>query len=220
MLATACALCTHFRLVSRLQLCRYVHPYPPAGVYLQINGTRVPNHGFVGRGELRVSNRNRSIDNPLLCVTPDNTNCCSSAETGGGALLGNWYFPNGTEVPPDSTGWNFYITKGPGVVRLHRRTGGVSGIYRCEIPDQSGINQILYVGLYAISSITSGKQNDISLPVPWSPESRPTVDNKPTPLFWMTFCFSLESTPTYLSRSIYAVTLSKKQQAALCKGRD
>ena len=125
-----------------------------AGVYLQLlDGTRVSNHGFVARGEL-----SRPTDNPLLCVTPDNTNCCSTAETGG-ATLGNWYFPNGTEVPPDSTRWNFSITRRPGVVRLHRHTGGVSGIYRCVIPDQSGVNQTLYVGLYAITIQESGKQN-------------------------------------------------------------
>ena len=116
---------------------------------MQISGTRVPNHGFVARGDIRT-------DNPLLCVTPDNTTCCSSAETGG-APLGNWYFPNGTEVPPDSTGWLFYTTRGSGVVRLHRRTRGVSGIYRCVIPDQSGVNQTLYVGLYATTSTTSGE---------------------------------------------------------------
>ena len=133
--------------------CSYVLThYLLAGVYLQLlDGTRVPNHGFVGRGEL-----SRPTDNPLLCVTPDNMTCCSTAETGG-ALLGNWYFPNGTEVPPDSTGWLFYITRGPGVVQLHHRTGGDSGIYHCVIPDQSGVNQTLYVGLYAITSVTSGK---------------------------------------------------------------
>ena len=126
--------------------------YVSAGVYLQLlDGTRVPNHGFVGRGDL-----SRPTDNPLLCVTPDNTTCCSTAETGG-APLGNWYFPNGTQVPPDSTGWNFYINRGPGVLRLHRHTGGVSGIYRCMIPDQSGVNQTLYVGLYAITDQPSGK---------------------------------------------------------------
>ena len=90
-------------------------------------------------------------------MTPDNITCCSTAETGG-APLGNWYFPNGTEVPTNDTGWLFYSTRGPGVVRLHRRTGGVSGIYRCVIPDQSGVNQTLYVGLYAINSITSSKK--------------------------------------------------------------
>ena len=122
----------------------------PLGVYLQIDGTRVPNHDFVGRRELN--------NNPLLCVTPDNITCCSTAETGG-APLGNWYFPNGTEVPTNDTGWLFYITRGPGVVQLHRHAGGVSGIYCCVIPDQCGVNQTLYVGLYAISNITSGKQN-------------------------------------------------------------
>ena len=90
-------------------------------------------------------------------MTPDNITCCSTEETRG-APLGNWYLPSGTEVPPDSTGWNFSTTWGPGVVRLHHRTGGVSGIYHCVIPDQSGVNQTIYVGLYSISSITSGEQ--------------------------------------------------------------
>ena len=90
-------------------------------------------------------------------MTPNNTSCCASAETGG-APLGNWYFPNGTEIPLDSTRWLFYISRGPGVVRLHRRTGGVSGIYHCVIPDLTGVNQTLYVGLYAIALTTSGKQ--------------------------------------------------------------
>ena len=43
------------------------------------------------------------------------------------------------------------------MVRLHRRTGGVSGIYHCVIPDQSGVNQTLSVGLYSTSAQTSGK---------------------------------------------------------------
>ena len=43
------------------------------------------------------------------------------------------------------------------MVQLHRRTGGVSGIYRCVIPDQSGVSQTLNVGLYAIPIPTSGK---------------------------------------------------------------
>ena len=117
-----------------------------------MDGTRVSSHGFVDRSELSTP-----TDNPLLCVTPDNITCCSTAETGVDPL-GYWYFPNGTEVTPDSTGWLFYSTRGPCVVRLHHRGGDVSGIHHCVIPDQSGVNQTLYVGLYAISSQTSGKQ--------------------------------------------------------------
>ena len=127
--------------------------YLSTGVYLQFDELKVANHGFVVRGDI-----DKSADNPLLCVTPDNVTCCSTAETRGDPL-GNWYFPNGTEVPPDSTGWNFSTTRGPGVVRLHRHTGGESGIHHCVIPDQSGVNQTLYVGLYAITVQESGKQN-------------------------------------------------------------
>ena len=141
---------TQYRVVHVLTAC-----WSPAGVYLQINKKRVANHGFVARGDIDIH-----TNNSLLCVTPNNTNCCSSAETEGDPL-GNWYFPNGTEVPTNDTGWPFYITRGPGVVRLHRHTGGVSGIYRCVIPDQSGVNQTLYVGLYAVSDIKSGKQNNL-----------------------------------------------------------
>ena len=34
------------------------------------------------------------------------------------------------------------------MVRLNRRSGGVVGLYLCEIPDADGVNQTLYVGLY------------------------------------------------------------------------
>jgi len=105
----------------------------------------------VARGDVGIPN-----GESLLCVTPDSTTCCSSVESGG-APLGNWYFPNATEVPPNSAGWLFYITRGPGVVRLHRHTGGVSGIYHCEISNPSGANQSIYVGLYSFSHPTSGK---------------------------------------------------------------
>ena len=54
---------------------------------------------------------------------------------------GGHHCPNGTVVPPDRRGWLFYITRGPGVVKLHCRIGGVSGIYHC-------VNQTLYAGLY------------------------------------------------------------------------
>ena len=97
--------------------------------------------------------------NPLLCVTPDNITCCSTVETGGDPL-GNWYFPNRTEVPTNDTGWLFYTTREPGVVRLHQlynHTGGVPGIYRCEIPDLIGDTQTLDVGLYDLTRMASGK---------------------------------------------------------------
>jgi len=123
---------------------------------LELNGTRIPNgHGFVAPMEIDISN-----GEPLLCVTPQST-CCSSAESIGGALPGNWYFPNGDQVS-SNTSQVFYTTRGTGVIRLHRNRGGLGerprGIFRCELPDQTGVNQTLYVGLYALTVETSGKR--------------------------------------------------------------
>ena len=44
--------------------------------------------------------------------------------------------------------WEFYRNRGPSVVRLHRRRGGITGIYRCVIPDAASVDQAMYIGLY------------------------------------------------------------------------
>ena len=81
--------------------------------------------------------------------------------------LGDWFFPNGTAVPNVIIGfvgggtsgtpiiWKFYRNRGPGVVRMHRREGGVDGIYRCEIPVSLGppiVYQNIYIGVYTAST--------------------------------------------------------------------
>ena len=89
----------------------------------------------------------------LLCVT-NQTACCQSNDTGGPAL-GNWIFPNGTKVPSDNanrTQWDFYRTRGQMVVYMHRRRGGVEGIYHCEIPDTMNVIQTIYIGVYSAST--------------------------------------------------------------------
>ena len=34
------------------------------------------------------------------------------------------------------------------MVRLHRRRGGVEGIYWCDIPDSMNVKQTIYIGVY------------------------------------------------------------------------
>ena len=116
------------------------------GVRLMLSGTATPNHGY-----LLLENIGEG-GNALLCIT-NNTACCSRAQVPGEGILGNWYYPNGTVVPNllinnQSLQWGFYRNRGPRVVRMHRRRGGVTGIYRCEIPDANGVYQRMYVGLY------------------------------------------------------------------------
>ena len=106
-----------------------------------MNGAIIPNHSFIlldNIGESRES---------LLCLT-DLPACCRSDYTGGRGPLGHWFFPNGTMVPNFGEQWDFYRTRGQMVVLMHRRRGGVTGIYHCDIPDQNGHPCRLYVGVY------------------------------------------------------------------------
>ena len=90
-------------------------------------------------------------DTALLCRT-NLTACCQPLRTGeNGTPLGNWFFPNGTSVPSNG---DIYRTRGQMVVRLHRRRGGVAGIYHCEIPDSMHINQTIYIGVYTANTST------------------------------------------------------------------
>ena len=106
------------------------------------NNTRVSLEG-IGEG-----------DDALLCIT-NQTVCCSPPYTGEmGFTIGNWFFPNGTEVPggvvnaTSGTRWNFYRDRGEMVVRMHRRRGGEYGIYRCEVPDARNITQAIFIAVY------------------------------------------------------------------------
>ena len=94
-------------------------------------------------------------DDALLCMT-DLTDCCRPPGNGFG--FANWFFPNETSVPSMVTSAtsgdqsDFYSTRGQMVVRMHRRRGGVEGIYRCEIPISMNVNQTIYIGLYSAST--------------------------------------------------------------------
>ena len=135
-----------------IQSLRYLHdkisPHFYSAEVGLFHGREVLNHGIVYLQDIGEHHT------ALLCLT-NNTHCCSRQYTYGGTIQGQWYFPNGTSVPNrgsyyifDGHYWKFYRDRGLGVVRMHRRRGGVVGIYRCEIPDANGVNQTLFVGLY------------------------------------------------------------------------
>ena len=89
----------------------------------------------------------------LLCLT-DQPACCRPPYTKptGQSATGNWFFPNGTRVPSSGTRWDFHRTRGQSKVLLHRRRGGVDGIHLCDIPDKTGVDQKLYIGVYNAST--------------------------------------------------------------------
>ena len=120
---------------------------------------------FSGAGDVWFSLKNKTYqnnsivtledigegDDALLCVT-NLTACCKHPYTGeNGSVIGNWFFPNETRVPGGNLNTAFHRTRGEMVVPLHRRRGGVDGIYRCEIPDSMEVTQTIYIGVYTAS---------------------------------------------------------------------
>ena len=90
----------------------------------------------------------------LECHT-DDTTCCRGIDFGNpnGTGRGEWYYPDGTVVPPPPEGdvqaTGFYRTRDHMVIRLNRvgSTQLPTGVYRCEIPGAGGVNIVRYVTL-------------------------------------------------------------------------
>ena len=74
---------------------------------------------------------------------------CSSS----GNQIGEWYYPDGTTVREQGSGGPFYVLKRiNGRIDLFPRNSlGVNdeGIYTCIIPDEDGMDQTLYIGVYS-----------------------------------------------------------------------
>ena len=107
--------------------------YQYSDVTLWHNGSTIFNHSLVITDEFR-----KDID--LFCVTNYDV---------GSSGVGSWYFPNETEVPQSETGLSQY--RGRSYVALthtNSLTPPPSGLYRCVIPDSSGVNMTLFAGIY------------------------------------------------------------------------
>ena len=121
-------------------------------------GQTIPNNSLVNLEDLLLRRDNTQPTNTnglptLMCVT-DLVDCCDSPNT----VLGNWYYPNGRTVVFNTAGGTFQSNRGAnevindqrfnGSVRLWRRyTPDERGLFRCELPDANGINQIFYVNI-------------------------------------------------------------------------
>ena len=111
-------------------------------VYLSLNGSIIPNHGYVVISDIGTAND----DTALLCIT-------NRPPTGSGDSGGKWFAPDGTAVHHtrnDVPGVR--RNRGPMVVRLYRDTATgppAEGIYYCQILDDTNTLQTIHVGLYS-----------------------------------------------------------------------
>ena len=108
------------------------------GIYFHLNGVNYSNNS-----EVAITDIGSGDEESLLCIT-DNPNCCYSGR------IGEWYYPNTSKVKTNGDGDSFYRNRGQSVVRLHRRHNVVmpTGEFYCEIPDDNGVDQRIYVIIF------------------------------------------------------------------------
>lgn len=123
--------------------------YPDLG--FSLNTILYPNNSVVAPA---------SGDTALYCLT-DNSSCCRGAD---GTSAGEWFLPGETQpvvdVSSSSGSKNFTRDRVPSAVVLFRN--GVmwnTGIYTCQIPDQSGESRRIYIG------VNTGTQCHITYPI-------------------------------------------------------
>ena len=122
-------------LLARISSQSYPH--------FEFRGDVLVNNSFILYGQ--PVNIGVGPNDSLHCVT-DNSECCSNGQ-------GDWYDERGRQAQqgPDGEG-DLYVTRGDGVVYLNRRSGGSSGMWRCDIPDSNGVQQSIYIYLGAATS--------------------------------------------------------------------
>ena len=83
----------------------------------------------------------------LYCLT-NLTTCCTEAD---GGSAGEWFLPGQTlpviDVSQSTDSADFVTSRAPSAVLLNRRTNttGPTGVFTCQISDESGQNRIAYI---------------------------------------------------------------------------
>ena len=108
------------------------------------NGRLYPNNSVVSLTDIGEGN------DALFCLT-DKLDCCVGEVDGVSA--GEWYLPGqtdpvvGSDVSDGSE--DFTRSRHSSAVLLNRRSSAVgpTGLYRCVVPDRSGVDRELYIGV-------------------------------------------------------------------------
>ena len=114
-------------------------------MYLNLSYDIIPNNGYVMISDIGSTN-----DTALICHTNRPATLNNKKHSGG-----DWVGPNGMVVGGLTLGVSnvpgFMRNRDPMIVRLLRRTTTdppLEGIFHCEVEDNTGTQQTVYVGVY------------------------------------------------------------------------
>ena len=116
--------------------------YQFSGVGLTLSGVTLPNNSIVTDTDIGTGPA------ALLCTTTY-TPCCNS-----GNPETQWFFPNGSQVP-NNPALPYRRTRDINLRRVilsRNSESATTGIFHCDIPDESGVTQSLYVGIYDMNT--------------------------------------------------------------------
>ena len=107
-------------------------------MYFELNGKIYYNNSAVSVSEIGEGT------SALYCKT-DKEECCGTIPN----RFGQFYYPNGVQVPIANRQQGFYRNRGDQVIRLNRREDIMSptGTYRCEIPNADDETVKIYITL-------------------------------------------------------------------------
>ena len=133
--------CNQIMMYAEFKIMYYI--FKDLGFLL--NGQLYPNNSVVTLADIGTR-----IGLGLYCLTPS-LECCSESETPNAAsVTREWYLPDGR--PLTSANSPFIKSRVSSAVSLHSDRFSFitapSGVFRCEIPDDSGTSQNIYVGIY------------------------------------------------------------------------
>ena len=123
-----------------------------SGVTVDLSGLALPNNSLVDFDDIPNLSITGGVtnDSVLNCRT-DLEACCNDHLQNLPAPLGEWYYPDGTALPFDTSpggGATFRRNRALMNVRLWRRaTPTERGRFRCELPNAQNVNQTVYVNI-------------------------------------------------------------------------
>ena len=131
------------------------HAGPGAILFIDVASSEVPNNTMIIPGNFSSS------------VATEGLSCCSSRDAN---LIGQWFFPNGEVVPDNAFGAVFFTQQRISRVTLFEGGGDFTedteGVYTCRIPDDTGVEQILFAGIYQTETYENSGKYTAPQPVP------------------------------------------------------
>ncbi len=127
-------------------------------MYFTLNGTvYYPNETvFIQDIGPDVDDRSNDRGAALVCHTDNiNTECCRSSDNNGSGPIGDWFYPNNSQVihnSQDASTNNIFVRIGfKTEVRLVKRGSPTRprGLYRCEVPNSRG--EAVSASIYIVS---------------------------------------------------------------------